>query len=146
MMHCDLLVIGSGPSGSSASHSASGSGLKVIMIDMKKEIGVPVCCGEAISDRCLALSGFSSHEDWIIHEIKKYRIFSPSGDSITAPSNGYSIRRDDFDKALADKACSNGATLKKGEVVTFVADGEEDTLGAISYDALTSELLITTIV
>lgn len=38
-----------------------------------------------------------------------------------------------------------GATLKPGEMVTFAADGEEDVLGAISYDAtaLNAELLIT---
>jgi hypothetical protein len=37
-----------------------------------------------------------------------------------------------------------GAILKRGEFVTFAASGK-DTLEAISYDALTSELLITTV-
>lgn len=38
-----------------------------------------------------------------------------------------------------------GAILKPGEMVTFAADGQGDTLGAISYDAtgLNAELLIT---
>jgi len=37
-----------------------------------------------------------------------------------------------------------GATLKAGEITTFVA-GERDVLAAIAYDALASELLISTI-
>lgn len=49
-----------------------------------------------------------------------------------------------FNPSLVDTTVSGG-TLKAGEVVTFVADGVRDTLAAISYDALTGELLITTV-
>ncbi|HPQ80062.1 MAG TPA: hypothetical protein PLG47_06380, partial [Candidatus Dojkabacteria bacterium] len=49
-----------------------------------------------------------------------------------------------FNAGNADSTVA-GATLKKGEIVSFSADGLRDTLAAISYDALTSELLITTV-
>jgi len=39
----------------------------------------------------------------------------------------------------------SGATLKSGEFVSFSADGLRDTLASITYDCLTSELLITTV-
>lgn len=54
-------------------------------------------------------------------------------------------RRISFFNAGNNDSTVNGATLKKGEVVTFSADGLRDTLAAIPYDALTSELLITTV-
>lgn len=49
-----------------------------------------------------------------------------------------------FNAGNADTTVA-GATLKRGEVVTFSADGLRDTLALISYDALTSELLISTV-
>jgi hypothetical protein len=49
-----------------------------------------------------------------------------------------------FNAGNADSTVA-GATLKRGEVVTFSADGLRDTLAAITYDALTSELLISTV-
>lgn len=54
-------------------------------------------------------------------------------------------RRVSFFNAGNNDSTVAGATLKKGEVVTFNADGLRDTLASISYDALTSELLITTV-
>jgi len=49
-----------------------------------------------------------------------------------------------FNAGMAD-ANVLGVVLKQGEVVTFIADGEDDVLDVISYDALTSELLITSV-
>jgi hypothetical protein len=49
-----------------------------------------------------------------------------------------------FNAGNADSTV-DGATFKKGEIVTFSADGLRDTLEEITYDALTSELLITTV-
>jgi hypothetical protein len=54
-------------------------------------------------------------------------------------------RRASFANVGNTDASVAGGTLKRGEVVTFVADGLRDTLAAIPYNALTSELLITTV-
>ena len=54
-------------------------------------------------------------------------------------------RRVAFFNAGNNDSTVDGATLKAGEVVTFSADGLRDTLEEITYDALTSELLITTV-
>jgi digeranylgeranylglycerophospholipid reductase len=43
---CDVLVVGAGPSGLSAGLSAVLRGLKVVVIERKSEVGVPVKCGE----------------------------------------------------------------------------------------------------
>lgn len=54
-------------------------------------------------------------------------------------------RRVSFFNAGNADASVAGGTLEKGESVTFSADGLRDVLAAISYDALTSELVITTV-
>ncbi|MEM0493600.1 MAG: FAD-dependent oxidoreductase, partial [Candidatus Thermoplasmatota archaeon] len=43
---CDVLVVGAGPAGCAAARSAAKNGAKTIFIDKKKEVGVPVLCGE----------------------------------------------------------------------------------------------------
>lgn len=48
VIRCDVLVVGAGPAGSSAARAAAEAGAHTILIDKKKEIGVPVQCGEGI--------------------------------------------------------------------------------------------------
>lgn len=116
-MDADLIVIGAGPSGSSSARLAAGSGLKVCVLERKDTIGEPVQCGEAISKRCLELTGFDESEEWIIERIEGYRINSPSGGSLVAPSDGFSIDRGRFDRSLAEAAERSGAVIRKGENV-----------------------------
>ena len=54
-------------------------------------------------------------------------------------------RRVSFFNAGNTDAQVAGAVLKRGESVTFSADGLRDTLAGIIYNCLTSELLITTV-
>ena len=42
----DILIVGSGPAGSSAARYAAEKGAKVTFIERRKEVGVPVRCGE----------------------------------------------------------------------------------------------------
>src|SRR5436305_14393149 len=45
----DVLVVGSGPAGGTAARYAARRGLKVLLVDKRKEIGVPVQCGEYVA-------------------------------------------------------------------------------------------------
>jgi flavin-dependent dehydrogenase len=45
----DLIVIGAGPAGSSAARAAAQRGAKVLLIDQRQRIGLPVQCAELIS-------------------------------------------------------------------------------------------------
>ena len=42
----DVLVVGSGPAGSTAAKYAAMSGASVMMIERRPQVGVPVRCGE----------------------------------------------------------------------------------------------------
>lgn len=68
------------------------------------------------------------------------RVTTPGLGNITAGK-----RRVTFYNASKPDVNVDGQVLKRGEVVTFVADGIRDTLPAFTYDALTGELLITTV-
>ncbi len=46
----DLIVVGGGPAGSTAARFAAMGGIKVLLLEKDRDIGVPVRCGEAASD------------------------------------------------------------------------------------------------
>jgi hypothetical protein len=68
------------------------------------------------------------------------RVVGAGAASVTAGK-----RRVSFFNSGNNNANVSGGVLEKGESVTFNADGLRDVLAAISYDALTSELVITTV-
>ncbi|TET80441.1 FAD-binding protein, partial [candidate division TA06 bacterium] len=47
-LECDVLVVGAGPAGSSAAAVAANLGARVIVIDKRSEVGLPVQCAEYI--------------------------------------------------------------------------------------------------
>ena len=48
-MKYDTVIVGSGPAGSVTARFAAESGAKVLMVERRSEVGVPVLCGEGIS-------------------------------------------------------------------------------------------------
>ncbi|MFW3146549.1 MAG: geranylgeranyl reductase family protein [Thermoplasmatota archaeon] len=112
----DVAVIGAGPAGLTSAAEMSASGLSVLVLESKPEIGNPVQCGEAVSRRCLSYSDMNDGP-WIVHPIRSYRIHSPSGGYLTSSSDGCSIRRDFFDQELAGRAGESGAEIRTGTTV-----------------------------
>lgn len=115
-MKYDVVVVGSGPAGSVTSRFAAKSGAKVLIIERRQEVGVPVLCGEGISrkiDKFNILEG----NKWIASSMDGARIFSPDGTmvklaaDIAGNETGYVLYRDVFDKELARGAIKAGAKL-----------------------------------
>ena len=46
----DILVVGSGPAGSTVARYAAEKGVQVTFIERRHEVGVPVRCGEFLPD------------------------------------------------------------------------------------------------
>ncbi|MFQ6061482.1 MAG: FAD-dependent oxidoreductase, partial [Thermoplasmata archaeon] len=46
----DVIIVGAGPAGSTVARHTASQGLKVLMLERKKEIGLPVQCGEFLAD------------------------------------------------------------------------------------------------
>ena len=77
-MKYDTVIVGSGPAGSVTARFAAEYGAKVLMIERRSEVVVPVLCGEGISKN---IDGFKILEGrrWIANNMDGARIFSPDG-------------------------------------------------------------------
>ncbi|MGZ7047888.1 MAG: NAD(P)/FAD-dependent oxidoreductase [Methanobacterium sp.] len=126
LIETDVLVIGAGPSGSSAAKHAAMGGARVLMIEKKSEIGAPKRCAEGVSKDGLINLGIEPSSRWVTSEIEGVRLVSPGGidvwlnqDTVKLPEMGYVVERKVFDKHMAMDAARAGAdimlkTLAKG--------------------------------
>lgn len=115
-MKYDVVVVGSGPAGSVTARFAAEAGAKVLIIERRAEVGVPVLCGEGISQK---VDNFKVLEGtrWMAMKMDGARIFSPNGTIVTLSAEyagsetGYVLYRDIFDQELARGAIRKGAKI-----------------------------------
>jgi len=116
-------VVGAGPAGSTAACSAASEGASVLMIDRRREIGVPVQCGEALSEDVLKEMKIKPDTRWAVNPTNSVKIVSPSGIAVriferkVTGKVGYILNRKVFDKYLALRAAEAGADIKVGTYV-----------------------------
>lgn len=148
MLRYDVVVVGAGPSGCIAAKYAAKAGAATVIIEEDAEIGEPVQCAGFISKRAIEESELKDTKSFITNELKgaivhsyyhKLRIEAPS-----PAKSAFAIRRDIFDRALAEDALKAGADIllnrrvkgiKKGEIggrptLTIVMDGGKEELTA----------------
>jgi len=119
----DIVVVGAGPAGSMAARAAARSGAKVLLLDRRRELGVPVQCGEALSEDPLKDLGIKPDPRWIAGRTNAVKIVSPSGIVVRIAEEkivgkvGYILDRKVFDKYLAVLAAKEGADIKVGTLV-----------------------------
>ena len=115
-MKYDVVIVGSGPAGSVTGRFAAEAGAKVLILERRQEIGVPVLCGEGISkkiDEWKMLEG----KRWIANKMDGARIYSPDKTCVTLSADmagnetGYIVYRDIFDQELARQAAKAGAKI-----------------------------------
>jgi len=95
----NTIIVGAGPGGLSA-----GRYLKdALILDQKKEIGLPVQCAEGLSKRFLDEMNISPDPEWISAAIDTTQIVLPNGKEINLyfPGQNYVIDRRRFEKFLA---------------------------------------------
>ncbi len=109
-----MVVIGCGPAGSSFARIAAQQGLEVVVVDKRKEIGVPVRCGEALGVSEPAKEGLSIPKYAISLEVEGAKLISPSGHAVYwkgEETRGYVLERKFFDKWLGELAAQKGAKI-----------------------------------
>ncbi len=114
----DVLVIGAGPGGSMAARYAARHGLRVLLVEKRPEIGVPVRCAEGISRAWMDEVEIEPQDRWIDAYMDGAKIYSPDEKSVvelTAEQAGnevgFVLNREYFDKYLASLAAEEGAEI-----------------------------------
>lgn len=108
----NVIVVGGGPSGTTAAKFAAKNGAKVILFERDPVIGIPVRCGEGVSKR--GISGYVSlNGPWITNIVNQVELIVPDGNSIKLETSliGYILDRTKFDKVLGDYAEAAGAHI-----------------------------------
>jgi len=126
----DCIVVGGGPAGTTFADIASQNGLSVIVLEKDREIGVPVRCGEAVSDKGLRIF-HDVEKEWINATITKIRLVAPNENIIDfkLKESGYILDRKIFDSALAKKAADNGAVIKTKAYVDGLIIEDDEVVG-----------------
>ncbi|MHA1238977.1 MAG: geranylgeranyl reductase family protein [Candidatus Odinarchaeia archaeon] len=110
----DVVIVGAGPAGTSTAISAAKAGAKVLILDRKSSVGVPVQCGEALGKVGPGLAEIEIPKEAIRNPIRGFRVYSPNltpVDYIKPEPEGYIIDRRVFDKELLAKAAEMGADV-----------------------------------
>ena len=117
-MKYDVVVVGGRVAGSTSSLFASKSGLDVLMIEKRQEIGTPVQCGEATSTDTFKTLEIRPSKKYVCTEIKGAEVYAPNnthflinGDNIYKFKEGYVLERKIFDKELAIKSAKAGTEI-----------------------------------
>ncbi len=103
----DVLVVGLGPGGSCAARAAAAAGARVIAVDRRAEIGVPVQCAEFVP---LPLGKYALASEVFAQHVTGMTTILPSGERVVSDFPGIMIDRARFDQALAQRAAEAGAT------------------------------------
>ena len=119
VLNYDAVVVGAGPGGSLAAKTIADEGLKVLLIERNREVGVPLRCAEGVSKTDL-LKFTEPDKKWISAETKGVKVFAPDMTGIVVEEEGYVLERRVFDKVLAKNAAKSGADVLTGACATGV--------------------------
>lgn len=106
---CDVLVVGLGPGGAAAAWAAARRGLRVIAVEKKRQIGVPVQCAEFIP---IPIGRFARSQGILKQHVAGMQSVLPSGEVRHSSFPGYVIDRAAFDQGLAAMAEEAGADIR----------------------------------
>jgi digeranylgeranylglycerophospholipid reductase len=108
----DIVVIGAGPAGSSAARAAAQRGTRVLLIDRRQRLGIPVQCAEFVPQWISRHVSFSS--TCVMQRVEKMVTHLPDRIIYQMKSPGYMLDRSLFDKELAASAILSGARISIG--------------------------------
>lgn len=154
MKDYDVAVVGSGPVGSTLARYMAEEGFKVVILEKKRNVGVPLQCAGLLGKRIKKINILPP--ELIMNEVYGAYLHSPSEIKLKVAKKhpeAYVIDRVAYDKFLSDQAVESGAQrllnhrvenvdVNTGEVL--VKNGEkisaEVVVGADGYNSMVSKL------
>ncbi len=119
----DVVVVGGGPSGSTAAEDLVRSGHSVALLDREGRIKP---CGGAIPPRLM--QDFHVTDDQLVAKVNTARMISPTGRMVDIPiENGFvgMVDRKDFDPFLRNRAAEAGAEYLVGTFLRIERDDDQ---------------------
>ncbi|NPV52773.1 MAG: NAD(P)/FAD-dependent oxidoreductase [Firmicutes bacterium] len=116
----DALVVGAGPAGACAARRLALGGVRVLIVERKPQVGVPVQCAEYVPmfiTRYVPLD--AGH---IAQRVDEMETFLPTGEVVRNRFPGYVLHRALFDRSLTASALRAGAELLLRARVTGLSD------------------------
>jgi geranylgeranyl reductase family protein len=121
----DVVVIGAGPAGSSSARAIAEAGWRVLILERRRQVGMPVQCAEYIP--MAVARAVDVPENAAAQPVEAMRTFIQGKLAAENRWPGMMLHRASFDQAMADRAVSLGAQLLTrcqvesvdGHVVTF---------------------------
>ncbi len=122
MQTFDVVVIGGGPSGSTAATDLARQGHQVMLVDRAGRIKP---CGGAIPPKLI--EEFEIPESLLVARVNSARMISPTNAAVDMPiEGGYvgMVDRESFDEWLRGRAVRAGATLERGTFKELTRDAD----------------------
>lgn len=114
----DVLVVGAGPAGSSAALAAVRQGTRVLLIERRRQVGLPVQCAEYIPAMLKGQLGLKGY--YVVQKIEGMRTFLSGQEVKEMVAPGYIIRRELFDQTLVAAARKAGAKVRCATQATAI--------------------------
>lgn len=111
----DVAVIGAGPAGIHAAFLLAQAGLDVVLFEAQSRVGEKAICSGVVGDE--AFARFDLPTQPILSDIRCIQAVSPGGKKLehrTESPLAQVIDKGEFNRALAQRATSSGATLRLG--------------------------------
>jgi digeranylgeranylglycerophospholipid reductase len=127
-MDYDIVVVGAGPAGLEAGKVIAESGLKVLVLDKKQEIGCPKRCAEGLGKGWFKRLEIEPRESFCVQSIHGAQLYSPNGTSIKMKNDepqGWVLERKVFEKEMAIEAVKKGAKILMKHFVKNVERTDE---------------------
>jgi digeranylgeranylglycerophospholipid reductase len=117
----DVAIIGAGPAGSTTAKVVAGKGFRILLVDRRNRVGLPVQCGELIPTPSEARRLFPGSklmpaavnvpQKFVTNTTQIIRLISPNGSEYEFPFEANIVDRAKFDQYLAISAGDEGAEL-----------------------------------
>ena len=117
----DVVVIGGGPTGSSAARLCAEAGLSTLLVEEHATIGYPVQCAGLLSNSAFAECEVSNRS--VYRTVSGAKIFGSSGEPLSfdaGETKAYVVDRGTLDHEMAERAAEAGAEFSLKTCVTAV--------------------------